>query len=57
MESVTSDSIVVTEPMDATVAMKRSGVLSGMIVEETVAPTVEVIPGNHPAIVPIITPF
>ncbi len=56
-DRVTSDSTAVTEPMDATVAMNLSGRFSGMKQADIEAPTVDVIPGNHPATHPISTPF
>lgn len=56
-ERVTSDSTEVTVPMDATIDMKCVGRLSGNITADIEAPTVAVIPGNHPARVPIATPF
>lgn len=56
-ESVTSERTEVTVPTEATVEMKRSGWSSGNTAADIDAPTVDVIPGNHPATVPIRTPF
>ena len=56
-DSVTSDRMDVTVPMDATVEMNLSGRLSGNTTADIDAPTVDVIPGNQPANVPIITPL
>ena len=55
-ERVTRDSTDVTVPIDATVDMKRSGRSSGNSAADMDAPTVDVIPGNHPATVPMSTP-
>ena len=56
-ERVTRDSTDVTVPIDATVDMKRSGRSSGNSAADMDAPTVDVIPGNHPATVPMSTPL
>ena len=56
-DSVINASTEVTVPIDATVEMKRSGLFSGKTAADIAAPTVEVIPGNHPARVPMSTPL
>ena len=55
-DRVTSASTDVTVPIEATVEMNLAGSLSGCTAADIEAPTVEVIPGNHPAMVPIRTP-
>lgn len=55
-DRVISESTDVTVPIEATVEMKRSGLFSGRIAADIAAPTVDEIPGNQPAIVPIRTP-
>ena len=56
-DRVTMERTEVTVPIEATVAMKRSGRFSGITATDMDAPTVAVIPGNHPATAPIRTPF
>ena len=56
-DRVTSDRTDVTVPMEATVEMNLSGLSSPMKHAATDAPTVAVIPGNHPAIHPVTTPL
>ena len=56
-DSVTRERTAVTVPIEATVDMKRSGRSSGNTAADMEAPTVDVIPGNQPATVPISTPF
>jgi len=55
-ERVTRASTEVTVPIDATVDMNLSGRFSGSTAADIAAPTDDVIPGNHPARVPITTP-
>ena len=56
-DSVTRERTAVTVPIEATVDMKHSGRSSGNTAADMEAPTVDVIPGNQPATVPISTPF
>ena len=56
-DRVTSDSTEVTVPTEATVDMNLSGRSSGNTMADMDAPTVAVIPGNHPATVPMRTPL
>ena len=56
-DSVTRERTAVTVPIEATVDMKRSGLSSGNTAADMEAPTVDVIPGNQPATVPISTPL
>ena len=56
-ERVTRSRTDVTVPTDATQEMNLAGELSGNSAEETDAPTVDVMPENHPATAPIATPF
>ena len=55
-DRVTSARTDVTVPIDATVDMNLSGRFSGSTAADIAAPTEDVIPGNHPASVPIATP-
>ena len=56
-DRTTRDRMDVTVPIDATVEMNLAGSFSGNTAAETEAPTVAVIPGNHPAMVPMRTPL
>ena len=56
-DNATTDRTEVTVPIDATLDMKSSGDLSLKIQDDMLAPTVDVIPGNHPAMHPIRTPL
>ena len=50
IDMVTSMMIAAAVPMDAVMEMNPSGLLSGVMVLERIAPVVDVIPGNQPVL-------
>ena len=57
MDMVTSMMIAADVPTEAVMAMKPSGFFSGVMESESIAPVVDVIPGNQPVSTPVITPL